>query len=251
MPAFGGASGIYIDQQMFGAVVGCVRTAIAAAATAQTSINIGSSATGGVSGNADTTPPNNAILLIGHPGSGATQNQLSIVMAVKITSSTATVITIPSQSFGLGLSVGDFIYYLGTQAQPNFQNTVYVAFSTATWTSTITDATLEAGEPTSAGNYGANGPLSFLNNSTTIWATAALSAGIVTVQNSLAQTAATSNAAWSTGTTPLASIFYRDTSTIAGGNVTFSSALTPATDIVNGTGVTFSFGVNAMQNKIQ
>lgn len=117
-----------------------MRTAIAAAATAQTTINTGSTATGGVSGNMDTTPASGSIVLVMTPGSGATQNQYSKVAAFVVTSSTATAMTIASQSVGLGLSVGDFIFLVGTTSTlgpPLFENTLYCGLSTAEYSTTI------------------------------------------------------------------------------------------------------------------
>lgn len=252
MPSIGVFAQPLLLDDVFGPAIGCVRTAISAAATAQTTINTGSTATGGVSGNMDATPANNSIVLIGTPGSGATQNQLTNVAAFVVTSSTATAMTIASQSIGPARAVGDFIFFVGltTQTGPAFNNTLYLAVSTATWSATVTDATLKAGEPTSTGSYAR---LAILNNPTN-WPLATAntpSTGISQVQNGVAQTMATSTAAWSTGTTPLASMFFSDASTLGGGNVLWSGALAPATDIVNGTGVTFSFAINSLKQTLQ
>lgn len=250
MPSVGGFAQPLILDDIFGPAIGCVRTAISAAATAQTAINTGSTATGGVSGNMDATPANNSLILIGRPGSGAAQNQLSIVSAFVVTSSTATVMTIASQSIGLGLAVGDFIFFLGTTTQtgPIFNNTVYLGASTATWSATVTDATLLAGEPTATGSYAR---LAILNNPLNWPLATGPTAGISTVQNNIAQSVVTSTAAWSTTTTPLASLFFADASTLAGGHVLWSGALAPATDIVNGTGVSFSFAIGALKQTLQ
>ena len=128
--------------QLLGSAIGCVRTAIAAAATAQTTINTGSTATGGASGNMDVTPAANSILLIVSPGTGATQNQYSKATAVTVTSATATALTIASQSFGPGISVGDFIFQIGTTTTQSsiFENTVYVGLSTVGAQTSVTAA---------------------------------------------------------------------------------------------------------------
>lgn len=250
MPSVGGFAQTLILDDLFGPAIGCVRTAISAAATAQTTINTGSTATGGVSGNMDATPANNSIVLIGTPGSGATQNQLSNVAAFVVSSSTATAMTIPSQSIGPARAVGDFIFYVGltTQTGPAFLNTLYIAVSTQAWSNTVTDANLKTGEPTSTGSYAR---LAVLNNPLNWPLATGPSSGISTIKNNVAQSMATSTAAWSTTTTPLASLFFADASTLAGGNIIWSGALSPATDVVNGTGVTFSFAINALQNTLQ
>ena len=46
--------------------------------------------------------------------------------------------------------------------------------------------------------------------------------------------------------TLLASWFIADAATLAGGNVLWSGACSPATDIVNGSGVTLSFAIDAL-----
>jgi hypothetical protein len=260
--AIGEYEGIGLMNMVFGPAIACVRTIVAAAATAQTTINIGSVATGGVSGNADTTPPSNSLILIARPGTTTTQNLYSIVSAFAVTSSTATAITIPSQSFGLGLAVGDFIFLLGINTAtavgvapsiPIFLNTMYIGLSTQAWSSTVTAAQLLTGEPTSAGNYSR---IASLNSggaggvATTVWQTPTTAVEVETTQNLIAQTFATSNAAYSTTTTALASWFCTDLVTLAAGHVVWSGALTPATDICNGTGVTFSFAINALKATI-
>lgn len=124
----------------FGNLIGCVRTAVAAAATAQTAINTGSVATGGVSGNMDVTPGNNTYVIIATPGAGATQNQYTKASLFLVASSTATVMTIASQSFGPGISVGDFIFQIGTTTTLGalmMLNTLYVGLSTVGATTTV------------------------------------------------------------------------------------------------------------------
>jgi hypothetical protein len=74
---------------------------------------------------------------------------------------------------------------------------------------------------------------------------------IETTQNLIALAFGASSAAYSTTTTPLASWFCTDLVTLDAGHVVWSGALTPATDICNGAGVTFSFAVNALKATIQ
>jgi hypothetical protein len=235
-------------QQLYGNAIGCVRTAIAAAATAQTVINTGSVATGGVSGNMDSTPANNSYVLIATPGSGATQNQYSKASLFLVSSSTATVMTIASQSFGPGISIGDFIFLIGLSTSPTagpilLPNTLYIGVSTNAFPTT--DALLKSGEPTSAGSYarivvpnsgGASGNFP-----------APTGSNPATSKLHISFSFPVSTAAWSTGASALQSFFYADAPTLAGGNVLWSGALSPATDVVNGSGVTFSFAIDAIQ----
>ena len=250
MPSVGGFAQTLLLDDIFGCAIGCVRTQINAGTASTTTINTGSVANGGASGNMDTTPANNSLVIIAHPGSGATQNQYSQFQAFIVTSSTATAMTIASQTINFQLSVGDYIFYLGltTQTGPIFNNTLYVALSTQAWSATVTDANLKTGEPTSTGSYGRVA----IPNSSTQWPLATgPTAGISTIKNAVAQNFTTSTAAWSTGSTALASMFIADASTLAGGNIIWSGAISPATDIVNGSGVTFSFAINAMANSLQ
>ena len=123
-----------ILDQTFGLVVGCVRTGITIGSAA-TTINTGSAATGGVSGNMDATPANNSLILICTPGTGATQNQYSAISAYKVSSSTATAMTLPASTVAsAAISVGDFIVVIGTTSTQNpvlLNNTLYVGMSTA------------------------------------------------------------------------------------------------------------------------
>jgi hypothetical protein len=257
MASVGQYQGIGTLAMIFGPAVACVRTTISALTASTVTINIGSVATGGVSGNADTTPPNNSIILIAHPsGSGVSQNLYTTVSAFAITSSTATAITIPTCTNPYAITVGDFIFLLGINTAttvttppqiPILLSHLYIGLSTQAWSSTVTDAQLLTGEPTSAGNYSRIDCL----NSSTNWPVGATAAEIETSQNAVAQTFATSNAAYSTTTTALASWFCTDLVTLAAGHVVWSGALTPATDICNGTGVTFSFAINALKATIQ
>lgn len=246
MASFGGGTGLNILNLMFGPQIGQVRTQINAGTAAQTTINTGSVANGGASGNMDTTPANNSMIIIAHPGSGATQNQYSTWQAFIVTSSTATAMTVGSQTVNFQLSVGDPIFYVGLTTAPvwPFCNTLYFGLSTQAWSTSVTDANLLSGEPTSTGSYARV----VCPTSTTQWPNASGPvSGVDTIQNAIAQTFVTSTAAWSTGATALASWFAGDASTLAGGHVLWSGALTPATDIVNGIGVTMSFAINALK----
>lgn len=118
--------------------------------------------------------------------------------------------------------------------------TLYIGVSTTA--SPATDANILTGEPTSAGNYSR---IAVTNNATN-WP-AATGSSPATKKLHVSQSFATSNAAWSTGSSALQSFFIADASTLGGGNVLWSGPLTPATDAVNGTGVTLSFGSDALQ----
>lgn len=133
-----------------------------------------------------------------------------------------------------------------SQAQWTGVATVYLGLSTQTWSTSVTDASLKSGEPTSTGSYAR---VSVTNNTTNF--PAATGSNPATSKLHIAQTFATSTAAWSTGTTALASVFIADASTLGGGNVLWSGALSPATDTVNGTGITFSFAADALQMTLQ
>jgi hypothetical protein len=261
--AVGQYQGIGLLSMIFGPAIACVRTAISANATAQTAINIGSVAAAGASGNADTTPPSNSIILVCHPGTSTTQNLYSINQAFTVTSSTATAITIPSQDIGNAISTGDFVFLLGINTAtavgvapsiPIFLNTLYFGQSTQAWSTTVTDAQLLAGEPTSVGSYvrvaqlnsgGAGGV------ATTFWGAPTTSAEIETVANLIALAFAASSTAWSTTTTPLASWFCTDLVTLDAGHVIWSGANSPPTDIVNGGGVTLSYAATALKATVQ
>ena len=227
---------------LFGNCAGCVRTQISAAATAQTAIATGSIATGGVSGNMDQTPNTTAKVWIGTPGSGATQNQYTAPHAFVLTNSAATSLTIASQSIGLQISVGDFIFLGGsssaggattTEGVQAHWNTLYVGLSTATYTSS--QASILSGEPTSSGSYAR---IVVVNNQTNFPLPTAASPSVLTVaapQNFAAST----SSGWSTGASNLNSLFIADASTLAGGNVIAVGALgTP--QAVASAGVTLS-----------
>jgi hypothetical protein len=131
-----------------------------------------------------------------------------------------------------------------SQTQWTGKATLYIAVSTATWSTSVTDATLTGGEPTSAGSYAR---ITVTNNTTNF--PAPTGSNPCTSELNVSFSFATSTGAWSTGTTPLASVFIADA--LTGGDVLWSGALTPATDIVNGTGVTFTFAINALKFTLQ
>lgn len=126
------------------------------------------------------------------------------------------------------------------QAQFTGNATLYIGVSTNAFPTT--DALLKSGEPTSAGSYAR---IVVTNNATNF--PVAAGSNPATSKLHVAFSFAASSAAWSTGATPLASWFIADAATLAGGNVLWSGALNPATDIVNGAGVTLSFAIDALQ----
>jgi hypothetical protein len=232
---------------IFGNCCGCVRTAISAGATAQTSIATGSIATGGASGNMDQTPATTAIVWVGTPGSGGTQNQYTNPATFKLTGSAATALTIASQSVGLARAVGDFIFLGGgasaagtTTAAPSWQlNTVYVGLSTQA-TSGGSQASVLAAEPSSTGGYAR---IAIPNNQASFPLPSAASPSVLTAGGPFSFPAST--AAWSSGATNLVTAFVSDSPTLAGGNmITFGPLGTPVS--VNASGITLSYASGAI-----
>jgi len=123
------------------------------------------------------------------------------------------------------------------------QATCYIGVSTATYTTSLLDATLLAAEPSSTGSYARI----VVTNNATNFPAATLSTATTTKKLHVSFSFAASSAAWSTGATALASFFIADASTLGAGNVLYMGALSPATDVVNGAGVTFSFAIDALQ----
>jgi hypothetical protein len=233
---------------MFGNCCGCVRTAISAAATAQTAINTGSISTGGVSGNMDQTPNTTAMVWIGTPGTGATQNQYTAPATFKLTGSAATSLTMASQSVGLARSVGDFIFLGGgssaggtTTACPCWQlNTIYIGLST-TNSSGGTQSSILANEPSSTGSYAR---IAVVNNQVNWPLPTAATPSVLTAGGPFSFPASTGSG-WSTGATNLLSAFLSDSPTLGGGNVlTFGALGTP--QAVNASGITLSFAASAI-----
>ena len=221
---------------MFGGVDGCVRTIITAGAASQTAIATGSFATGGVSGNMDTTPGATEWVFTGTPGTGATQNQYTNPATFQLTGAAATTLTIASQSVGLARAVGDFVIGFGPAAAPAplfTWNTLYIGVTTQT-VAGATQANVLSGEPTSTGSYARI----VVANTATNWNAA-----------TAAQPSVTSNAAvfnfpqsttnWSTTTNNLIQAFIADAPTLAGGNVIAYGALgTP--QAINAANITLS-----------
>lgn len=231
-----------ILNSMFGNLAGCVRTTIAAAATAQTAIATGSSATGGASGNMDTTPASTGQIWTGHAGTGATQNQYTAPHAFLLTASTATSLTIASQSIGLAVTAGDFIFTMGAAAAPLpawTLNTVYIGLTTQA-VSGATQANILTGEPTATGSYARIA----LFNTAANWPSATAASPSV-MSSGAAFSFPASTAAWSTGATNLIQMFIADASSLAGGNVLAFGALGTA-QAVNASGITLSFAGGAI-----
>lgn len=228
---------------IFGNCCGCVRTTIAAAATAQTTINTGSIATGGASGNMDQTPNATAQVWIGKPGTGATQNQYTNPHAFLLTGSAATALTIASQSIGLAITVGDFIFLGGSSSAggsltsiPNWQlNTVYLGLTTQA-VSGATQANVLSGEPTNSNGYAR---IPIVNNQANFPTATAASPSVLTAGGPFAFPIS-SGGGWSTGATNLVQAFLSDAPTLAGGNVIGFGALGTA-QAVNAANITLSF----------
>ena len=212
-----------ILNSMFGNLLGCVHTAISAGATAQTSIAGGTYASAGTVANWDVTPASTAQIWVGTPGSGATKNQYTAPHAFNCTASSSSTVTIPSQSIGLAISVGDMVFQMGTTAAPLggwTLNTIYVGLSTATYSST--QAAILAAEPTSTGSYAR---IVLANSTLATWTAATAASPSVMYNGATAWSFAASTAAWSTGATNLVTAFIADASTLAGGNILVAGAL--------------------------
>jgi hypothetical protein len=237
----------FTDQQIlngyFGNCFGKVRTQINAAATAQTAIATGSFATGGASGNMDTTPSSTAMIFVGTPGSGSTQNVYTAPHSFLLTASAATTLTIASQSIGLQISVADMILGMGTGAQPapwSYINTWYIGLTTQA-VSGATQANVLSNEPSSTGGYARI----VVPNIAANWSAATYSSPTATTASAATFSFAQSTAAWSTGSTNLIQVFLADSSTLAGGNVFGYGALTTP-QAVNASGITLSFASTAL-----
>lgn len=122
------------------------------------------------------------------------------------------------------------------------QATCYLGVSTSTYTTTLLDATYLAAEPSATGSYAR---IVITNNSTNFPA-ATLATATTTKKLHVSFSFAASSAAWSTGATALASFFFADASTLGAGNPLWVGALSPATDAVNGAGVTLTFAIDAV-----
>lgn len=233
---------------MFGNCAGAVRTAISAAATAQTAIATGSIATGGVSGNMDQTPNATAFIHVAKPGAGATQNTNTNPHSFVLTAAAATSLTIPSQSIGLAIAVGDFVFLEGSASAgggttgngPMWKlNTLYLGLTTQA-VSGATQANVLSGEPTSTGSYAR---IALANNQANFPIASAATPSVLTAGGPFSFPA--SSAAWSTTSTNLIQLFIADASTLAGGNVLAVGALGTA-QAVNASGITLSVSLNGL-----
>ena len=230
---------------MFGNCLGKVKTGIAAAATAQTSITAGTFASGGATTTWDTaTPAATTLFFVGTPGSSGTQNQYTaphIFAATAVVASPAS-LTIPSQSIGLAITAADIIMNLGTLAAPVpafLNNTLYVGLTTQA-VSGATQANVLSGEPTSTGSYARV----VLPNNLITWNAATAAQPSVTT-NLAVISFVSSSAAWSTGATNLIQAFISDAPTLAGGNVLAYGALgTP--QAVNAASIQLSFATTVL-----
>jgi hypothetical protein len=240
---------------MFGNCVGMVRTAIAAGATAQTTIATGSLASGGASGNMDQTPNATAWIFTGHPGASPNQNTYTAIQAFKLTAAALTSLTIASQTVSTAVAAGDAIFVGGSSSPGGATGNIpslglaqqlYVGLSTQALPG-ATQANVLAGEPTSAGGYarvGAGGsPAPLWNNQANWPLPTAASPSILTPAGVWAFPV--SMGPWSSGATQLQTVFIADALTLGGGNVLAIGALsTPAT--VNGGAVTAQFSAGAL-----
>ncbi len=231
---------------MFGNCVGQVSTTIAAAATAQTTfITRGSIG----SGNIDNTPATGALILTGTPGTGATQNTITNPHAFLNSGGapTATTFPIASQSMGLALTVGDYLWLGGGSTNTGTTaylpvwtlNTLYIGLTTQI-VSGATQANVLSGEPTATGSYAR---IAVLNNRANWPIATAASPSVLTAGGPFSFAAST--AGWSTGATNLVQMFIADAPTLAGGNVLAFGALGTA-QAVNASGITLSFASAAI-----
>jgi hypothetical protein len=224
-----------ILNSMFGNLAGVVKTTIAAAATAQTSIATGNAATwiaggrtGSVSGNMDQTPNTTALIWTGTPGTTPNFNTYTAPHSFLLTNSAATALTIASQSIGLAVTAGDFVFVGGgssaggsTTAIPSWQlNTVWLGLTTQA-VSGATQANVLSGEPTSTGSYAR---IAVVNNQANLPIATAASPSVLTSGAAFSFPASTSSG-WSTGATNLVQLFIADAPTLAGGNVLAFGAL--------------------------
>ncbi len=235
-----------ILNSLFGNVLGKVKTGIAAAATAQTSITAGTFASGGATTTWDTgTPAGTTQFFVGTPGSVGTQNQYTaphIFLATAAVASPAS-LTIASQSIGLVITAADIIINMGTGAAPAaafLNNTLYVGLSTQA-VSGATQANILSGEPTATNGY----LRVVLPNNLITWNAATAAQPSVTNNLAVISFPASSGGAWSTGATNLIQVFIADAVTLAGGNVLAYGALgTP--QAVNAAGITLSFATTTL-----
>jgi hypothetical protein len=196
----------------------------------------------------DQTPNTTAFVWVGHPGSGATQNTYTAPHSFLLTNSAATSLTIASQSIGLAVTVGDFIFLAGsssaggstTAGGPMWTlNTVYLGLTTQA-VSGATQANVLSGEPTSTGSYAR---IVLANNQANFPIASAASPSVLTSGGPFSFPSST--AAWSTGSTNLVQLFIADASTLAGGNVLAFGALSVA-QAVNAASIQLQVSTNGL-----
>jgi hypothetical protein len=243
---------------MLGNCVGMVRTTIAAGATAQTSLNTGSLANAGASGNMDQTPSSTGWVFTGHPQASPNQNQYTAIQALKLTASAATSLTFASQAIATAITSADAIFVSGGSAAGGasgnniislaLNQQLYIGLSTQAFAG-ATQSNVLSGEPTATGSYdrighGSSTPAPLWNNQANWPIATAASPSVLTTANgpwSFPQ----SSAAWSTTSTNLQTMFIADALTLAGGDVLAIGALgTP--QAVNAANITLSFATGAI-----
>jgi hypothetical protein len=257
---------------LFGNMVAAVKTGIAAAATAQTTvalmnaytyINAGRSS--GNSSNCDVTPATGVLISIGTPSAAPNYNTYTAPHSFINSGGapSATAFPIASQSIGLAISVGDFVFVGGINSATNTGNTtslgpmwtlnaMWIGLSTAA--GSASQSSLLGGEPGVAGGYyrigytnsQVNGAAAVygIPNTQAVWGTAtAATPSVITQAQSLSFPQST--AAWSTGSTNLTAMFIADTYTNGGGNIIAAGALTTP-QAVNAASITLSFAASAI-----
>ena len=254
---------------MFGNMCAAVKTAITAAATAQTSIALMNASTyinagrsGGNTSNCDQTPNTTAFISVYTPGTTPNYNTAyTAPHTFLLTNSSATAGTIASQSIGLAISVGDFVFTGGSASAggdttgmgPMYKiNAFYIGLSTAA--GSASQATLLAGEPTSTGSYqrigytgsttgGVASVYGIPNTQANFPLATAASPSVMT--SGAAFAFAQSSAGWSTGATNLTAMFFADALTLDGGDLIAAGALTTP-QAVNAASITLSFASTAI-----
>ncbi len=243
---------IAILNGMFGNLAGQINATIAAGTASVTSLTARGSAG---SGNWDTTPATSSIIITGTPGSGGTVNTFTNghLFVNSGGAPTGTTFPIASQTMGPGgVTVGDSIWVGGaaaatgtTTAVPCWQLTdIYIGLSTnAPSTSSAANiATMLLAEPSGTGSYAR---INVLNNRANFpLAVYSTSSSVLTCGGPFSFPASTGSG-WSTGSTPLVTMFLADASTNGGGNVLAYGPLGTA-QAVNASGITLSFASAAI-----
>jgi hypothetical protein len=235
---------------MFGNVLGKVKTTIAAAATAQTSVTAGTFASGGATTTWDNaTPAATTNFITATPGTSNTINQYTaphMFAATAVTASPAA-FTIASQSIGLAVTAGDVIFNCGITAGDLgafMYNTIYIGLTTQA-VSGSTQANVISGEPTiGTGSYARIA----LANNLLNWTSATAAQPSVLANAGTNWAFAQSSAAWSTAGTNLIQAFICDspTGTTVGTNVNvLASGALGVAQAVNAASITLSFAAAA------